>query len=248
MDSLIGEERLIEDKKNAELSLLIHDLRGFSSAIYNAAEEAKTYLSNDDRQTAAKRLESVIATQILLSIRIDLLDFAANQIALDAVDIIPVYRKVDKVVRCFRPKARAKGVSIQIDGHSTKRTVGPAIFELIVYSIIENAIKYSPTGHNVKVIIRDLPREITVNIVSTGPKISRSERHKIFEKGFRARQAELTSQVGTGLGLHSAKVLLEDNFGGSITVHQDGEGTLMNGLLYFRTEFEIVVPEESKSR
>ncbi|QEE38842.1 MULTISPECIES: HAMP domain-containing sensor histidine kinase [unclassified Methylobacterium] len=245
--SITDQADTIEKQKNSEISLLIHDLRALSSAIYNSAEEARSAAINGDFSTCNTRVETVIATHTMLSIRIDMLDVSTNQITLATADLIPVFKKLDKVVRCFRPKASARNISLSLrslTGFSNSKIYGPAIFELVAYSIIDNAVKYSADGKSIFVEIEDQDRDVIIRIKSMGPMIAPDERRKIFNRGYRGAFAVSSGQAGTGIGLSLAQELVENYFDGVITAHQDNVAQLINGFSYFETTFEIVVPRD----
>ncbi len=146
-------QRVIETAKRdaeAELGTLIHDLRALSGNIYHASLEAKTDLERSNYSECATRIENVLAAQAVLSLRIDSLDFASNP-NLQVMREIPIFRKVDKIVRIFRATGNAKRVRIELDGVSYSSVRGPDVFELIPFAIIDNAIKYSPAGQEITV-------------------------------------------------------------------------------------------------
>lgn len=244
--SLLEMDQAIQAAKNDEVSLLVHDLRAFSSAIYNSALSAKTAAEKTGLSNFVQdQIETVIATQTMLSIRIDMIDVAADTLSIGSPELIPVYKKIDKVVRCFRPKADARQINISIISpkKSYALTQGPPLLELIAYSIIDNAVKYSPDSATVSVLVEDLSNEVVVKIISLGPRIREDERSKIFRKGFRGDSAQKSGRDGTGIGLSTAADLIDNYFGGSITVHQDLKAQIVQGGVdYFATEFEILVP------
>jgi signal transduction histidine kinase len=240
--SVVNERQRVAEAKEEELSVLIHDLRAFSSAIYNAALLAKTQCELARAADAEDLIETVIATHMMLSSRIDLIDIVSNPLVSVECTYIPVFKKVDKVVRCFRPKAAARNIVIRLQGPSTASTWGPSIFELIPYTIIDNAVKYAPEGTHVVVDVKDGQSEVVVRVRSFGPFIDPKERFSIFQRGYRSAHAERTGQAGTGLGLTTAKHLLEQHFHGSITVQQEAQATSNAKATYFSTEFEILVP------
>ncbi|MEY9401758.1 hypothetical protein ABIF66_002928 [Bradyrhizobium japonicum] len=73
-NTLIDESERLHRAKADEINVLVHDLRALSSAIYNSAENARTSFEADDVAVARDRIETVMATHTMLSIRIDMLD------------------------------------------------------------------------------------------------------------------------------------------------------------------------------
>lgn len=235
VEKSIGEARR---ETEAELGTLIHDLRALSGNIYHAGLEAKTDLERANYSECATRIENVLAIQTLLSLRIDSLDFASNPTLLTAADI-PVFRRVDKIVRIFRATGNAKRLNIAMGGASFGLIRGPNVFELVPFAILDNAIKYSPAGQTITVSFEETARNIAVVFQSIGPKIEDDEIERIFDKKFRGVNA--ASSVGTGIGLSNAKTLVE-HFGGEIRVRQTTEKFSINMIPYLETEFTIRFP------
>ncbi len=132
-NTLIDENERLHRAKADEINVLVHDLRALSSAIYNSAENARTSFEAGNVTVARDRIETVMATHTMLSIRIDMLDYSVNRATNTDQGPIPVFKKVDKVVRCFRPKANAKGIDLELRGPSRSMTFGPSLFELVPY-------------------------------------------------------------------------------------------------------------------
>ena len=241
-NTLIDESERLHRAKADEINVLVHDLRALSSAIYNSAENARTSFEDDNISVARDRIDTVMATHTMLSIRIDMLDYSVNRATNTDQGSIPVFKKVDKVVRCFRPKANAKGIHLELKGPSRSYTYGASLFELVPYAIIDNAIKYAPANSRVDISVIDGVTDIRVKVSSLGPYIEPHEQRKIFEKGYRGKYAQRTPQPGTGLGLAAAKDLLDEHFSGTVTVSQQSEAHPGGPDAVFQTEFEIVVP------
>ncbi|MEY9401759.1 hypothetical protein ABIF66_002927 [Bradyrhizobium japonicum] len=115
------------------------------------------------------------------------------------------------MVRCFRPKANAKGINLELRGPSRSLTYGPSPFDLVPYAIIDNAIKYAPANSSVDICVIDGVTDTRVKVRSLGPSIEPHEQRKIFEKGYRGKYAQRTPQP-SGLGLAAAKDLLDEHF------------------------------------
>lgn len=136
--------------------------------------------------------------------------------------------EVEKLCDDMRPEAIKKGLGLIFRTSDLKgqgmvhADIGKAV--QIVQNIINNAIKYTPSG-SISVYVRDdVVRKITyVDVVDTGVGIATDEFDTIFEKFERARNANAVNATGTGLGLYVA-IKMAKEMGGDITVHSEGEG------------------------
>lgn len=224
-----------------EFSLLVHDLRRISTSIYHSAEEAKGFIAISATSDAVDRIDSVIAAQAMLRLRTDILDYAGNADLLSTSDHIAVYKKVDKVVRCFQPYAGTKNIKLHLEGSSFGHAVGPDVFEILPYILIDNAIKYAPRNNDITVRVSELDADVAIRISSVGPRIDEDEREAIFERGYRGRNALVSKAPGSGAGLFLAQQLVHQ-FGGSLHVEVSENLYLIDQLRMTDIEFVARVP------
>jgi hypothetical protein len=123
-------ERLVDIRNSSEgeLTALVHDLRHLSSSIYHSALEAEVAAKGKNWQNSQELIRTIIASQTMLKVRIDYLDFSNSVDRFDESEKIPVYSRVDKVIRCFRADARHKKININIVGRSYR--LGPVDIHL----------------------------------------------------------------------------------------------------------------------
>lgn len=234
-------ESEIRKKSELELTALVHDLRHLSASIYHSAVEAETAIKSSDWRKSSEDIKTVIASQTMLRVRIDYLDFSNSVDRFVDNEEIPVYSRVDKVIRCFRAAARHKGIDIRLSGSSYRLANGPNILDIVPYTIIENAIKYSPNSLSIDVSVIDVVGAVKVSITSFGPVLLPGEEKEVFRRGFRGGNAVAFRSEGTGLGLAVASSVV-NIFGGSICVRQSGAVKYYNGVPFIGTEFEFCIP------
>ena len=87
--------------------------------------------------------------------------------------------------------------------------------KIAVRNIIDNAIRYSPNG-SVKVDLQIEGGQAKIRIEDTGIGISQDDYGSIFSRFFRGENAIKLQPDGTGMGLYTAKNLIEEE-GGAIT-------------------------------
>lgn len=242
-------ERIVAQRVLAEreMTTLVHDLRHLSTAIYHSAEQAERAFRENDRSELAEGLKTIIATQTMLKARINYLDYVSGVDRFEKSEKIPVYSRVDKVVRCFNAAALDKNVSIKLSGQSFRFTQGPNILDIAPYAIIDNAIKYSPRNSDIFVRVNDVESDTVVSIKSIGPLLSEHETEKIFERGFRGQVASQVQPAGTGLGLSVAKEIIAQ-FSGEISAKGTGEIRNFDGNRYHEIEFRFSVPSSGEDK
>ena len=94
----------------------------------------------------------------------------------------------------------------------------------VLANLIDNAVKYSPTGGEVEVEALAENGRINVEVRDRGPGVAPEHQSLIFEKFGRVSGDQ--SKPGTGLGLFIARSIAEAH-GGSLDVHaRPGTGTV----------------------
>ena len=242
VSGIIDFEKSALENATEDVNMLIHDLRRMSGAIYNAALEAENFIDQGNWREAKVRVENVQATQQLLKIRTDVLDFVGNPASIVDRREVDIYRKTDKVCRIFKPSGQKKQIDIYLQGESFKTSTGPEIFEIIPYVLLDNGVKYSPNGSPIFVEVWDKNDEISLSVESFGPRLLPHELLAVFEKGYRGKFAQAQGP-GTGIGLFLMHQIVEDHFGGWAAAEQVAENPVtVNNMPFFRTKFEVRVP------
>jgi signal transduction histidine kinase len=114
-------------------------------------------------------------------------------------------------------------IVVDIDRLPSSIVADPKAIDQVFTNLVSNAVKYSPEGGQIDVIGRVDGDHIEVAVHDSGLGIPADELPQLFERFFRARTS--TGIVGTGIGLHLVKQLVEMH-GGTIGVNSiEGEGS-----------------------
>lgn len=84
-----------------------------------------------------------------------------------------------------------------------------ALIERVFENLIENAIKYTPVGGNVKLKIASDSNFMSIQISDNGMGIPEEDIPHIFERFYRVEKSRSNTEEGTGLGLAIAKRILQ---------------------------------------
>ncbi|MEP7354395.1 MAG: ATP-binding protein [Acidobacteriota bacterium] len=100
-----------------------------------------------------------------------------------------------------------KGQILSIGGDNSVGVIGdPIVLRRVVMNLLDNAIKYSPTGGRVGVrILRSDATTVAIEIEDNGPGIALEHREKIFHRFYRIDEGRSRDAGGAGLGLAIAK-------------------------------------------
>jgi len=160
----------------------------------------------------------------------DLLTLAASREASAAhapLEPENLRRVLLEMIERERPNAEAKDLNLacQIDHQAGIVMAGDVGLNIIFGNLLNNAIKYTPEGGDVMVEYLVQPRSAEIVVTDTGIGIPASDVPNIFNEFFRAQNAKQAQITGTGIGLSTARTLVE-RYHGTITLEsEEGQGT-----------------------
>jgi len=221
----ITEQRAIEQLRSDFVSTVSHELRTPLAAIYGAA---LTLQRDDVRLEDSQRtgLLDVIASEADRLARIvndilwaSRLDSGQMGIAIEKCDAEAIVTQVTHSLRSHAPST----IVLDVDAEPNLPPIAadPDKLRQVLTNLVDNAIKYSPDGGHVYVLVTRSGNRIRFRVQDEGLGIPPTEQARIFEKFFRL-DPQLTRGVGgTGLGLYICRELVE-RMHGRIGVNSDG--------------------------
>ena len=115
---------------------------------------------------------------------------------------------IDDVTEEMETPAEQKGVSISVLPHSSHyMMLDQTLITNLLLNILENAVKYSNSGGEIKVSFSKENAYVVLKIKDDGIGISKEDLPKVFNRFFRAEHTG--EKEGTGLGLAIAKWIVE---------------------------------------
>jgi signal transduction histidine kinase len=105
--------------------------------------------------------------------------------------------------------AGARGVRIAVEG-SGAEVVGDAdALRRAVANLVDNAIRVSPAGGTVSVVVADGSDGVRLDVRDLGPGIPAEEQERVFERFWRADGSRSRASGGSGLGLAIVRRIVE---------------------------------------
>lgn len=209
-------------REQEELAVhLSHELRAPLTTILGYAQLMSSLPnSNPDTQTEfAKRIsESGDYMLRLVNNLLDLGRVARNDSELPTAEL-DVAALTHAVVEAHRPQASEKGQDLTYTGPAgpLRLVTSDLALRQILTNLIANAIKYTPPGGSVRVVLADEPAALTWRVIDTGIGLSPDEQARLFSRFFRSQRPEARLIKGTGLGLALTRALV-DRLGASIEI------------------------------
>jgi CheY-like chemotaxis protein/anti-sigma regulatory factor (Ser/Thr protein kinase) len=131
---------------------------------------------------------------------------------------------IDTALDPARLAADAKRVRLEVILHPDigAMAVDPDRFRQIVWNLVANAVKFTPSGGRVRVAAQRIGSRLRIDVADTGRGIPTDFLPKVFS-AFEQVDGGRRRAEGLGLGLAITKDLVELH-GGTITVSSEGEG------------------------
>ena len=210
--------------KDEFLATLSHELRTPLNALLGWARILRTQPMDEEGRARAIDVIERNANQQAQLVQ-DILDISAIttgklRLRMQPIDLRPV---VDAAIDVVQPGADAKGLTIGCTGEATLALTGdPDRLRQVVWNVLANAVKFTPSGGRIDIVLSRRGDEAELAITDTGMGIPAEVLPNIFE---RFHQAEgQRGRGGLGLGLSIVKHVVEAH-GGSVRASSDGPGT-----------------------
>jgi len=135
----------------------------------------------------------------------------------------PVSDLVSETAASFAAVAHAQKKEYQINVQPALTMNGaPEEIRRLSSILIENAMKYSPEGGNVKVDLEMQKKNIVLSVINTTMEpMAQQDLSRLFERFYRTDASRNSETGGHGIGLSIAKAITE-NHGGKITASTSG--------------------------
>ena len=131
---------------------------------------------------------------------------------------IAVREIVEGAMEAVRSTAAKRGVAVGVERTADVVVNAPAgAAKVALANILDNAVKFSPTGGKVTVVVTAARDEAVIAVSDTGPGVSSDDVPRVFERFYRGKASRLTDVPGFGLGLAISRALIERH-GGRISV------------------------------
>lgn len=224
-------EEEVDRMKSEFISLASHQLRTPLSAIKTYSHMLFDGYMGPLSTSQKKSLNNIISATNRMNELISTL-LNVTRIESGTIDVTPKLLQIDKiteeVVKELKPIANNKSIALSSSTQgkgSTSLTTDTLIVKEVLTNLVSNAIKYTPDGGSVHLIVRPRRDDVVVEIVDSGWGIPQYSQDQIFSKFFRAQNIVKRETTGTGLGLYLVKGLL-DTLGGKIWfVSDEDKGT-----------------------
>lgn len=240
----VTREKIIERTKSEFVSIAAHQLRTPLSAI---KWTLRMLLSGDLGEITEEQEEfiqkSYESNERMITLINDLLNVSRIEEGryLYRPKLANIEDLVQSVIKSYKKSIKERKIKFKFE-RPEKRL--PKIMldiekmQLAIENLIDNAIRYTPPGGEVIVILKRVNMEIEFSVKDTGVGIPKDQHHRVFTKFFRGANVIRMETEGSGLGLFITKNIVEAHGGKIWFESEEGKGTTFHFVLPAKREFE----------
>jgi len=205
--------------KDEFLAMLGHELRNPLGAISNAAHVLGLV---ENAGHLVVRAQGIISRQVVQLGRVvdDLLDVSrvtSGKIALEPrpLDLAELARRVAALI--------GPPHVVLVDATEVWVDADAARLEQVMVNLLQNAVKYTPAGGEIRVLVTPEGRDAVLSIRDSGVGIAPEFLPRVFDIFVQGDQSLDRSKGGLGIGLALVRRLVEQH-GGTVAVASEGAG------------------------
>jgi signal transduction histidine kinase len=223
----LGKLTHLQTMKDDMVSLLVHDLRsplsGVVAYLNLLIQDLPEGASLNDARAALRGTDRALKT-LEEALQVRLLEDGQLPIRRATVDLA---RLLDDAVATLEAVARRKRIEVStaIEG-TTAAFLDEKLVRRAIENLLANALKYTPAGKDVSVVVRRLADSVEVDVADRGPGIPADLKRHMFEKFGSVEAKKGGERKGVGLGLYMVKLVAEGHAGAAQVMDRDGGGAV----------------------
>lgn len=202
------------------LRTISHDLRTpLTSISGNASNLLSNYEKLDDETRMQVFTDIFDDSQWLISLVENLLSVTRIEegrmnfhMSLQLVDEV-----IEEALRHINRKSVEHNISVECRDELMLARMDAKLIIQVIINLVDNAIKYTPAGSDIKISAEKKKNVISVSIADNGPGIPDHIKPRVFEMFFTGEHKVADSHRSLGLGLSLCKSII-DAHGGEITL------------------------------
>jgi len=240
----ITREKMIERMKTEFVSLSAHQLRTPLSAI---KWTLRMLLDGDLGKITEEQREFLEKTYKSNERMINLINDLLNITRIEEGRYLykPIFINIEPIIQsvldAYKDEIKERKLKLNFIKPKEKLPeikVDVEKIRLAIQNLLENAIRYTKAGGEMKISLKYLGDKIECSVSDTGVGIPEDQRARVFSKFFRGSNVIRLETEGSGLGLFITKNIIEAHGGRIWFESKEGEGTTFYFTLPLKKEFE----------
>ncbi len=203
--------------KNEYVLRLTHDIKAHLAAIISCLDVVRNQFGGSLNEKQSEFLNRAYhRTHLLVNFVKDLLNLTKKRLVQEIeFEAFSLPEVINKVTFSAALLARDKSIDfkVHIDNNISTIYGNPFTIEELYTNMLFNALKYTPQGGRIEVIVRNRLDHVVTEISDTGIGIPQDEISRIFDEFYRASNVPKDISTGSGLGLSIVKQILDSHKG-----------------------------------
>jgi len=221
-----GEAERSSRMKDEFLATLGHELRTPLNAILGWSQVLRRlHGASTELAEGLKVIERNARAQAqIIEDLLDMSSIISGKVRLD-MGKVELASVVEAAVNAVRPAAETKGIELKshFDPSTGPVRGDPNRLQQVFWNLLTNAVKFTPKGGHVSVMLRRVDSQLEVSVADNGEGIDPAFLPYVFERFRQADASTSRRHGGLGLGLSIVKQLVELH-GGVINASSSGNG------------------------
>jgi signal transduction histidine kinase/ligand-binding sensor domain-containing protein/DNA-binding response OmpR family regulator len=151
---------------------------------------------------------------------------------------------IEKIMDSFKDLAASKEMDFNliIENNIPAVYIDQDCLDKVIFNLLSNAFKFTPKGGKITVFIKAESTELEIRVEDTGVGISKENTALIFDRFYQVRDSKTTPALGTGIGLHLSKMMIELHHGSITVASEPNIGSRFT--IRLPLDKEVYAPEE----
>jgi PAS domain S-box-containing protein len=199
-------------KKDEFIGMASHELRTPLTSISGYLQILDRLETNEkSKRFVSKTVRQVRKLSSLVSDLLDVSKIEAGKLELNKRHF-NIKRIVEEAIELIQDAQISHQINFISNVDVLTITADPQRIEQVIINLLTNAIKYSPAGKKVDVVLEDLGSEVKIGVKDSGIGIKPDKQKNIFNRFYRVEDLN-PSMAGLGIGLYICKEITERHGG-----------------------------------
>ncbi len=193
-----------------EIDLPLESIREAAELLVNEAHEEQDSARQDLAQLLCSNVDKLktVSEELVRYSQIN------SKPELNRKETVNMKNLLESVIEDFQIPLQAKSISLKKLVRPVEIAGVQEQLRSIIEQLMSNAVKYSPAGGEIRIMLRDSGSQMELEVEDEGPGIEPEERSHVFEPFFRGKAAQYDDNIeGPGLGLAIVKEYVANHQG-----------------------------------
>ena len=232
-----------QNVRNTFLSSVSHDLRSPLAVVTGAASTLLEKEASLDRSARLELLNTIHEeTDRLERIIRNVLNL--TRLESGAITVHKEWQPLEEIIGVilnrFSDRIKERPVELKIPPDLPLIPFDTLLMEQVLSNLMENALRHTPTGTPIEIVVTPEKSAVTIEIADRGPGIPALEEEAIFSKFTRSTQ----TRMGTGIGLSICRVIVEAHGGRIWAENRPGGGAVFKFVIPIEGTPPSMIPEK----